>query len=315
MKIYKSIIPLILSIIVIINFNVIHSYAYDSSSYKYDNGYYYVDNLANHTTDNHITLYVLVPNDGVLEGTLRYDFKCLSNNFKDSSTYNDLGYQLLRYEYRFDTKTEIDKVGSGILIPFNFCLENGKYIFSTNDYSNGLCVLTPDYKNPLNNPIDISSEESYTKSIVEYPVEIKNQTISLYSILGDEDFINNNAKALSDYAKGVNTDNENVSDSYDKVEAKKELSDVLTKVGVSSEDVTNILDELVDDSPTIDKNNVDTNNSSNSTDNVQINNIKETGNNDKNTTNTKMDIKTIIIVIVGTIILILVVLKVRRERK
>lgn len=45
------------------------AYAYDKTNYQYSNGYYYVDNTDKHSTDNHITLNVLIEKTLFLKGS------------------------------------------------------------------------------------------------------------------------------------------------------------------------------------------------------------------------------------------------------
>lgn len=97
----KGIITFILGISLLLGSKIINpdiAYAYDKTNYQYSNGYYYVDNTDKHSTDNHITLNVLIEKDSILEGKFLYDFKCISNNFTDSESYDNYGYNLMRYE-------------------------------------------------------------------------------------------------------------------------------------------------------------------------------------------------------------------------
>lgn len=235
-------------LIFILSINPLYTYAYDKNSYNYSNGYYYVDNLEKHTSDNQITLKLLIPKNSLLEGKFFYDFKCLSNNFSDSDIYNDLGYQLMRYEARFDTVYEenVEQTDFGDLLTFKFNVENGKYVFSTNDYANNICTLTSDYTSPLTTLIDYSSNEKYKMSIREYPVELNNESLTLYAIYGADDFIEENIKSLINFIKGNNTSF--VGETSKKNETRKELQDVLSSSNLSDEsDINDLIYGLVDD--------------------------------------------------------------------
>lgn len=235
-------------LIFILSINPLYTYAYDKNSYNYSNGYYYVDNLEKHTSDNQITLKLLIPKNSILEGKFFYDFKCLSNNFSDSDIYNDLGYQLMRYEARFDTVYEenVEQTDFGDLLTFKFNVENGKYVFSTNDYANNICTLTSDYTSPLTTSIDYSSNEKYKMSIREYPVELNNESLTLYAIYGADDFIEENIKSLINFIKGNNTSS--VGETSKKNETRKELQDVLSSSNLSDEsDINDLIYGLVDD--------------------------------------------------------------------
>ena len=235
-------------LIFILSINPLYTYAYDKNSYNYSNGYYYVDNLEKHTSDNQITLKLLIPKNSLLEGKFFYDFKCLSNNFSDSDIYNDLGYQLMRYEARFDTVYEenIEDTDFGDLLTFKFNVENGKYVFSTNDYANNICTLTPDYTNPLTTSIDYSSSESYKMSIREYPVELQNQSLTIYAIYGSDDFIEDNINSLINFIKGNQT--LAVGETAKKNETKKELQGILSNSNLSDEDsIDDLIYNLTDD--------------------------------------------------------------------
>lgn len=298
-------------------------YAYNKTSYDYSGGYYYVDNLDKHTTDNQITLKLLIPKNSLLEGKFFYDFKCLSNNFSDSDVYNDLGYQLMRYEARFDTVYEenIENTDFGDLLTFKFNVENGKYVFSTNDYANNICTLTPDYTNPLTTSLNYSSSESYKMSIREYPVELQNQSLTIYAIYGPDNYIEDNINSLINFIKGNQT--LAVGETAKKNETKKELQGILSNSNLSDEDsIDDLIYNLTDDDSSYKDydaraNEITDDSAINtSSDTVKIKNSSEKKENSNTTIKKKSHIYNYIYlgltaIVIGTIIVIIIIKKKR----
>ena len=276
----KGIITFILGISLLLGSKIINpdiAYAYDKTNYQYSNGYYYVDNTDKHSTDNHITLNVLIEKDSILEGKFLYDFKCISNNFTDSESYDNYGYNLMRYENKFDniSKDNITVTDFGEIITFKFCVENGTSIFATNDYANNIVTLTPNNNSPLVNSLDYSSLEAYKKSIREYPIELNNQSLNLFCIYGSDSFINMNIKNLVN-SIGTNTGGA-VGETQEKNNTKKELENVLSNSNLTdNKDTDELIQNLTED---INNDNnteyLPTNSDTVSIDTVTINNSSE----------------------------------------
>lgn len=74
----------------------------------------------------------------------------------------------MRYENKFDniSKDNITVTDFGEIITFKFCVENGTYIFATNDYANNIVTLTPNNNSPLVNSLNYSSLEAYKNPFV-----------------------------------------------------------------------------------------------------------------------------------------------------
>lgn len=218
--------------------NTVKVKAYDADNYTNNAGYYYVDN--SHNTDSHVVLYVLIPNSLALEGNFTYKFKCTNGTFPNGETGG-----LLAYTNRFDTVTTVADVGTGKLVSFKFGIENGTYVFSTNDYSNNTITLNSNYENPCKTKIDYSNIAATKK---EYPVTVNNETITLYSIYGKEEFIESNIAELSAYAKGIQTTSAAASSDSD----IEELRTLLKKSGLSDSEIEefifDLLSENADDS-------------------------------------------------------------------
>lgn len=212
--------------------------AYDADNYTNNAGYYYVDN--SHNTDSHVILYVLVPNSLALEGNFTYKFKCINGTFPNGESSG-----LLAYAGRFDTVTTVADVGTGKLVTFKFGIENGTYVFSTNDYSNNTITLNSNYENPCKTKIDYLNIAATKK---EYPVTVNNETITLYSICGSEEFIESNIAELSAYAKGIQIPFKADSSDSD----IEELRILLKKSGLSDSEIeefiSDVLSENTDDS-------------------------------------------------------------------
>lgn len=310
-------------LVFILSLSPLSIYAYNKTSYDYSGGYYYVDNLDKHTTDNQITLKLLIPKNSLLEGKFFYDFKCLSNNFSDSDVYNDLGYQLMRYESRFDTVYEenIENTDFGDLLTFKFNVENGKYVFSTNDYANNICTLTPDYTNPLTTSLNYSSSESYKMSIREYPVELQNQSLTIYAIYGPDNYIEDNINSLINFIKGNQT--LSVGETAKKNETKKELQGILSNSNLSDEDsIDDLIYNLTDDDSSYKDydaraNEITDDSAINtSSDTVKIKNSSEKKENSNTTIKKKSHIYNYIYlgltaIVIGTIIVIIIIKKKR----
>lgn len=310
-------------LVFILSLSPLSIYAYNKTSYDYSGGYYYVDNLDKHTTDNQITLKLLIPKNSLLEGKFFYDFKCLSNNFSDSDVYNDLGYQLMRYEARFDTVYEenIENTDFGDLLTFKFNVENGKYVFSTNDYANNICTLTPDYTNPLTTSLNYSSSESYKMSIREYPVELQNQSLTIYAIYGPDNYIEDNINSLINFIKGNQT--LAVGETAKKNETKKELQGILSNSNLSDEDsIDDLIYNLTDDDSSYKDydaraNEITDDSAINtSSDTVKIKNSSEKKENSNTTIKKKSHIYNYIYlgltaIVIGTIIVIIIIKKKR----
>lgn len=310
-------------LVFILSLSPLSIYAYNKTSYDYSGGYYYVDNLDKHTTDNQITLKLLIPKNSLLEGKFFYDFKCLSNNFSDSDVYNDLGYQLMRYEARFDTVYEenIENTDFGDLLTFKFNVENGKYVFSTNDYANNICTLTPDYTNPLTTSLNYSSSESYKMSIREYPVELQNQSLTIYAIYGPDNYIEDNINSLINFIKGNQT--LAVGETAKKNETKKELQGILSNSNLSDEgSIDDLIYNLTDDDNSYKDydaraNEITDDSAINtSSDTVKIKNSSEKKENNNATIKKKSHIYNYIYlgltaIVIGTIIVIIVIKKKR----
>lgn len=310
-------------LVFILSLSPLSIYAYNKTSYDYSGGYYYVDNLDKHTTDNQITLKLLIPKNSLLEGKFFYDFKCLSNNFSDSDVYNDLGYQLMRYEARFDTVYEenIENTDFGDLLTFKFNVENGKYVFSTNDYANNICTLTPDYTNPLTTSLNYSSSESYKMSIREYPVELQNQSLTIYAIYGPDNYIEDNINSLINFIKGNQT--LSVGETAKKNETKKELQGILSNSNLSDEgSIDDLIYNLTDDDSSYKDydaraNEITDDSAINtSSDTVKIKNSSEKKENSNETIKKKSHIYNYIYlgltaIVIGTIIVIIIIKKKR----
>ena len=147
----------------------------------------------------------------------RYKIKVLSSKYKNTYLYMTGQTTITKKDYielckRFLNENKFDNISKdnitvtdfGEIITFKFCVENGTYIFATNDYANNIVTLTPNNNSPLVNSLNYSSLEAYKKSIREYPIELNNQSLNLFCIYGSDSFINMNIKNLVNYI-GTNT--------------------------------------------------------------------------------------------------------------
>lgn len=184
--------------------STVDTYAYE----KAEDGVYYVDSDASKTVDNIVTLYILYPSNNFLSGTLYYKFYSTTlENFKNN--VNAYAKMLpLQYVARLETAKYIKdsngenlKIGDGILLSYTFNLENGTYIFASNDFAY-YETLAPDYSCPADIPLNmeaiVKGDES---SIVSYPVELTGGYYDIYTIYGSNSFIVNNDNKLSEYVK------------------------------------------------------------------------------------------------------------------
>ena len=301
------------------------AYAYTKSDYNYKDGRYYVDNLEKHTHDNTITLYMLFPKSSFLEGDIYYDFLCFSDNFPDGSYYKDLGYETLRYHTKLDTaKTVAEDVGEGVVVSFGFNVENGTYVFCTNDYSYGICTLTKDYKNPLIHKRNFNDETT----VWQEKVTLNNEHLDLYAIMGGEEFIVNNMDAMSNYAKGLRQSE--LSGSQKENNMRDALSGMVSS-DTDKDELNSIVNELMkDDSTGTDKDNMpsddkdnsyvnknlDVNNSATNSDGVSITTNKGNTGNDEpdNTEDKKTDIKTYITVVIGILVLAILFIIAKKKK-
>lgn len=278
------------------------TFAYDKETYTYDNqGNYLVDNAASRTNDNKITLNVLVPKSSTLEGTLYYKFKCLTNNFKDYEYFDEFGYGVLAYKSRFDTYKEIAEVGTGKVVSFQFNVENGTYVFSTNDCGD-IVTLTPDLTNPLEFPINYTTMDTAIASIKDFPVTLTNESLNLYAIYGDIDFVKDNAKALADYANGkANTTGISTSNDSQKNDIENALGSISN---TDDEDLKALADALASEDNNIEATPSSNGNVTTSSDGVNVSTNTETVKNKTDTKTNGFSIKNTIILAIGVIVII-----------
>lgn len=311
-KLINGIIVSIVSLCVLVfSMFPVNAYAYTKSDYNYKDGRYYVDNLEKHTHDNTVTLYLLFPKSSFLEGDIYYDFLCYSDNFPDGSYYKDLGYETLRFHEKLDTaKEKASDVGSGVILSFNFNVENGTYVFSTNDYSYNICTLTKDYKSPLEHKRDFNDETT----IWQEKITLNNEHLDLYAIMGGEDFIKENIEAMANYAKGLRQSA--LTDS----QKENNMRDALSKVtdnDTDKDELNLIARELMDESGTESSTEVNRNLDVNktTTDSESVNITTNTPTVEKETKKEMPDMQRYIYIAAGVIVLIILFIIAKKKKK
>lgn len=227
----------------------LNAYAYDADSYEVEPSelIWYVDNDVAHIGDVKVILYMLVQPDSSYErgGAWNYDFWCEEGYFDYCNGYEDTS-ALMSYNFNAANKNIVDSTEAGNIWTWQFCIEEGKYIFAlcngNNDY---IATLT----SGLGSPYD---SDGYSYDAQETVVATKGDTIILYCLYGDGDWQDESIPYFQNWAKehqktleNGRTDIDTSVDSTETIKVEQEES--------AEEVLTDLLEELdqdvVEDTP------------------------------------------------------------------
>lgn len=214
-------------------------YAYDYEDYELLEDKIRVDNK--HDTSSHVNLYIL--GEEFLSGYFSYDFYQTDGQpYYDGAVTTPLIYHT-RVENLKQVKTFSD--GSYLYL-ITFGIENGIYVFS-NNFCTDAITLTPDYKNPQKlNPVGTANGADYLSSYTEYFVDVFDETISVYCILGNDAWVDEHIDNLITYAKEHDNPTEYTNPNADTIDTSdvNELRQALKDSGYDSDLLEDFLNEL-----------------------------------------------------------------------
>lgn len=214
-------------------------YAYNLEEYEELEGKYVVDNK--HNSPSHVNLYIL--SEKINSGYFNYNFYQTDGQ----DYYNGAVTTPLIFHTRGENLKQIKAFSdNSYLYLVTFGIENGKYVFS-NNFCIDATTLTPDYKNPQKvNPIGTTSEKAYLDSYMEHFVDVTDETINVYCVLGDTDWVDMHIDNLISYAKEHDTSNEYINTEMNEIDATDadELREALAEIEYENDLLDDFLTEL-----------------------------------------------------------------------
>lgn len=207
-------------------------YAYNDMEYEMMERDFVVDNK--HNSPSHVNLFVLSME--LVDGFFGYRFYQTDGR----NHQVDAEYTTLIYYTRVGNLKKVKEFDDGSYLYLGtFGIENGKYVFSNNYCLDNNTTLTPDYKNPaVLNPVDPSD---YTGSYVEHFVDVYDESINVYCLLGSTEWAKEHFDILAAFAK--EHDNP-AADTFATTAEMDELRDVLSKNGYDSDVLNGFLSAL-----------------------------------------------------------------------
>lgn len=174
------------------------AYAYDAETYEVEPSelIWYVDNDVARTGDVKVILYMLVQPDSSYEkgGAWSYDFWCSEGYFDYCNGWEDTSAQM-SYKFNAANKNIIDSTEAGNIWTWQFCIEEGKYIFALcNGNDNYISTLT----SSLGSPYDKDGYSEDTQDIVAVK---KGDTVVLYCLYGDVEWKHESLPVLQEWAR------------------------------------------------------------------------------------------------------------------
>lgn len=214
-------------------------YAYNLEEYEELEGKYVVDNK--HNSPSHVNLYIL--SEKISSGYFNYNFYQTDGQ----DYYNGAVTTPLIFHTRGENLKQIKTFSdNSYLYLATFGIENGKYVFS-NNFCIDATTLTPDYRNPQKaNPIDTTSEKAYLDSYMEHFVDVADETINIYCVLGNTDWVDMHIDNLISYAKEHDTPMEYVNTGMNEIDTTDadELREAFAEIGYESDLLDEFLTEL-----------------------------------------------------------------------
>lgn len=198
-----------------------------------------VDNK--HGSPSHINLYIL--SDEFLSGTFSYEFYQTDGQ----PYYSGAATTPLIFYTRAENLKQVKKNEDGSYIyHVTFGVENGKYVFANNFCSSAI-TLTPGYRDPRKeSPIATENEKAYFSSYAEYPIDISDESKSIYCSLGDDAWIKEHLNSLIEFAKEHDAPDMYVNQDVSEIDTSDidELRQALQDTGHNSDLLDEFLDEL-----------------------------------------------------------------------